>query len=141
MTSDSSALRPVAYHRSPTLSEEALNELVAAAWPGHQERPYVHVLARSLAWIGATAGGELVGFVNVAWDGGEHAFLLDTTVRPDHRRGGVGTELVRRAVQAAREGGAAWMHVDYEPRLDAFYRGCGFRPTAAGLIGLTPDKR
>jgi hypothetical protein len=26
--------------------------------------------------------------------------------------------------------------VDYEPHLNSFYRGCGFRPTAAGLIHL-----
>jgi hypothetical protein len=28
------------------------------------------------------------------------------------------------------------LHVDYEPHLDGFYRGCGFRPTAAGLLRL-----
>jgi hypothetical protein len=26
--------------------------------------------------------------------------------------------------------------VDYEPHLDGFYRGCGFRHTLAGLIDL-----
>jgi hypothetical protein len=30
-----------------------------------------------------------------------------------------------------------WVHVDYEPHLDEFYRGCGFRPTAAGVLRLT----
>jgi GNAT superfamily N-acetyltransferase len=74
--------------------------------------------------------------VNVAWDGGAHAFLLDTTVHPDHQRQGIATALVRRAVDLARERGAHWLHVDYEPHLDGFYRGCGFRPTAAGLIAL-----
>ena len=32
--------------------------------------------------------------------------------------------------------GASWVHVDYEPHLDGFYRGCGFTPAAAGLIRL-----
>ena len=36
----------------------------------------------------------------------------------------------------ARNRGAEWLHVDYEPHLEAFYRGCGFRHTAAGLIDL-----
>ena len=44
------------------------------------------MLARSLTYVAAydTVGGgeQLVGFVNVAWDGGIHAFLLDTTVHP-----------------------------------------------------------
>ena len=34
------------------------------------------------------------------------------------------------------ERGAQWLHVDFEPHLTAFYRGCGFRPTEAGLIAL-----
>jgi GNAT superfamily N-acetyltransferase len=94
------------------------------------------VLARSLGYVCAYEGEELVGFVNVAWDGGKHAFLLDTTVRTDMRRRGIGRELVRRAEELAREGGAEWLHVDFEARLRAFYEKCGFRGTEAGLIKL-----
>lgn len=125
----------------PDLSDEVLNQLFSAAWPDHVARGFANVLSRSLVWIGAYAREQLIGFVNVAWDGGAHAFLLDTTVHPDHRRRGVGTALVRRAIAAAREGGVEWIHVDYEPRLDEFYRGCGFRPTAAGLIRLDRPPR
>lgn len=85
---------------------------------------------------GAYASDRLVGYVNVAWDGGEHAFLLDTTVHPEFRRRGVATELVSRVTAAARVRGAGWLHVDYEPRLEGFYSACGFRPTLAGLIRL-----
>jgi GNAT superfamily N-acetyltransferase len=94
------------------------------------------VLKRSLAHVGAYDGDRLVGFVNVAWDGGVHAFLLDTTVHPDVQRQGIATSLVRRAAELAGERGAEWLHVDYEPHLESFYRGCGFRPTGAGLIAL-----
>ena len=65
-----------------------------------------------------------------------HAFLLDTTVDPEFQRRGIATELVQRVTEAARERGAHWLHVDYEPKLDGFYKACGFRPTAAGLIRL-----
>jgi ribosomal protein S18 acetylase RimI-like enzyme len=82
----------------------------------------------------------LIGFVNVAWDGGDHAFLLDTTVRADHRRGGIGTELVRIAVRHAADAGCEWLEVDFEERLATFYLdACGFRPTQAGLIRLRSD--
>ncbi|WP_349263051.1 GNAT family N-acetyltransferase [Longimicrobium sp.] len=121
----------------PALGDAVLNELFAAAWPAHVARGFADVFSRSLAWVGAYASQQLIGFVNVAWDGAAHAFLLDTTVHPDHRRRGIGTALVRQAVAAAREAGAEWIHVDYEPRLEDFYEGCGFRPTAAGLIHLT----
>lgn len=86
--------------------------------------------------MGAYQGEQLVGFVNVAWDGGIHAFILDTCVHADFRRQGIATRLVRQAEEAARERGAKWLHVDFEPHLAAFYAGCGFRPTAAGLIAL-----
>jgi hypothetical protein len=40
----------------------------------------------SLTWITAhEEDNRLVGFLNVAWDGGTHAFLLDTVVDPDRR--------------------------------------------------------
>ena len=32
--------------------------------------------------------------------------------------------------------GFDWLHVDYRPELDPFYRGCGFAPSTAGLIRL-----
>ena len=120
----------------PALSTEAFAELYRAAW-GADAGPYVQsVLPRSLAWLGAFAGETLVGFVNVAWDGGVHAFLLDTMVHPSWRRQGIARRMVQRASALARDRGAAWLHVDYEPQLESFYSGCGFRPTAAGLIRL-----
>ena len=94
------------------------------------------VLARSLCWVTAHEGGRLIGFVNVAWDGGIHAFLLDTAVHPDFFRWGIGTALVERAATEAARLGAGWLHVDYEPHLEAFYQGCGFMHTAAGLLRL-----
>ena len=75
--------------------------------------------------------------VNVAWDGGDHAFLLDTKRRGEWHRRGVGTELVGRAAQGAKAAGCEWLHVDFEPHLRSFYiDACGFRPTDAGLIRL-----
>ena len=95
----------------------------------------------SLTWVEAIELDDrgtcrLVGFVNVAWDGGTHAFLLDTCVALDRQRSGVGAELVQRAVDAARDAGCTWLHVDFEPHLEPFYARCGFSPTAAGLLRL-----
>jgi ribosomal protein S18 acetylase RimI-like enzyme len=102
--------------------------------PGWWDRVSTH----SLGWVTArTGGGLLVGFVNVAWDGGDHAFLLDTKARGDRQRRGIGTEVVRCAAHHARAAGCEWLHVDFEPDLAPFYlEACGFRPTAAGLIHL-----
>ena len=100
------------------------------------------IRSHSLGWVSArTASGAAVGFVNVAWDGCDHAFLLDTKVRPDHQRRGIGAQLVRHAVLHAKGAGCEWIHVDFDDRdrLGSFYlSACGFRPTPAGLVHL-PD--
>lgn len=128
------------YCISPSVEDSELNRLFAAAWPGHTEREFAPVLARSLTYVCAYENRRLVGFVNIAWDGGEHAFLLDTTVAPVCRHQGIGTELIRRAANAAAEARIEWLHVDYEERLDTFYRKCGFRPTKAGLMRLSKSQ-
>lgn len=120
----------------PFPADPELAQLAAAAWGHHDGSGYQNVLARSLCHVGAYAANRLIGFVNVAWDGGIHAFLLDTQVHPEFQRRGIATALVRAATEEARRRGATWLHVDYEPHLDRFYRGCGFRPTPAGLISL-----
>jgi GNAT superfamily N-acetyltransferase len=99
-------------------------------WRGQVER-------HSLGWVCARDGTDLVGFVNVAWDGGVHAFVLDTLVAPRARRRGIGTGLVARAVDEAREAGCEWIHVDFDDDLATFYfEACGFVPTKAGVIAL-----
>ncbi|MFI9228129.1 GNAT family N-acetyltransferase [Streptomyces rimosus] len=93
----------------------------------------------SLGWVCARRDrdGELVGFVNVAWDGGVHAFVLDTVVTADMRRSGIGAGLVAAAVRGARAARCEWLHVDFDDELRTFYfDACGFQPTNAGLIAL-----
>jgi GNAT superfamily N-acetyltransferase len=121
---------------SPTVTNSQLNELFASAWSQHQWRDFQPILARSLLYVGAYADEQLIGFVNLAWDGGIHAFLLDTTVQPAYGRQGLGTQLVQQAVTGARERGIEWVHVDYEPHLRHFYVRCGFAFTEAGLLHL-----
>jgi GNAT superfamily N-acetyltransferase len=96
------------------------------------------IRTHSLGWIAArNRDGLLVGFVNVAWDGGDHAFLIDTRTRGGYQRQGVGAEVVRQAAPCAKAAGCEWLHVDFEAELAPFYLNAGgFRPTDAGLIHL-----
>jgi GNAT superfamily N-acetyltransferase len=127
---------PITYKVSPLLRNEELNRLFTSAWGTPTEADFQPVLEHSLAYVCAYDGSELVGFVNLAWDGGIHAFLLDTSVHMEWQRRGIGTRLVQEAVRVASERGIEWLHVDYEPHLEGFYRGCGFEPTLAGLRRL-----
>ncbi|MDP9335655.1 MAG: GNAT family N-acetyltransferase [Actinomycetota bacterium] len=91
----------------------------------------------SLGWVCARDGDRLGGFVNVAWDGSIHAFVLDALVTADARRQGVGTQLIAVAEAESRAAGCEWLHVDFDENLQSFYfDACGFRPTNAGLIAL-----
>jgi hypothetical protein len=106
------------------------HQLLAGDWEGQVSR-------HSLGWVCAREGGQFAGFVNVAWDGGSHAFLLDTLVAARVSRRGVGTKLVAVASDGARAAGCEWLHVDFEDQLRPFYFGsCEFSPTNAGLIVL-----
>jgi GNAT superfamily N-acetyltransferase len=129
----------VRYEWRGSFDNRELNELHAEAfdhrvlgdnWRGQVER-------HSLGWVCARDDAGLVGFVNVAWDGGVHAFLLDTIVASRAARRGVGTQLVRAAVENARAAGCEWLHADFDDDLRGFYvDACGFVPTNAGLIAL-----
>ena len=91
----------------------------------------------SLGWVVARDGTDLVGFVNVLWDGLVHAWLQDTMVAVAARGQGIGTRLVDHARHRAKAAGCEYLHVDFDDHLAAFYYGaCGFQPTSAGLLEL-----
>jgi GNAT superfamily N-acetyltransferase len=129
----------ITYSWREPLTEDEMIDLVES----HGGTPSVgwwsRVSAHSLGWVSARdPRGLLVGFVNVAWDGGDHAFLLDTKTRSSHQHRGIGRELVRQAAENASAVGCEWLHVDFEPRLARFYLdACRFRRTDAGLIHVS----
>lgn len=127
--------------RGPFTTLEA-NTLHADAFGGRvfdeSEWNWVDLVERhSLGWVTARLGGELVGFVNVPWDGLVHAWIQDVMVASWARHRGIGVLVVSRAAQGAREAGCEWLHVDFDENLRPFYLdSCGFTPTAAGLLRL-----
>lgn len=126
----------IVYRVAPRVTPQELNDLFAASWPGHHHRDWDSVLRHSLLYLCAYRDRDLVGFVNVAWDGGVHGFVLDTTVHPEMRRRGIGRQLVIRAASEAKERNLEWLHVDFEPQLKSFYAASGFSATSAGLMYL-----
>ena len=95
------------------------------------------VTRHSLGWVTARENDDLIGFVNVLWDGLVHAWLQDTMVaaRVRHRR--IGAALVAGARDGAKAAGCEWLHVDFPDDLVDFYvRVCGFRPTNGALMAL-----
>lgn len=143
------SVRP--YHRRVSIElvsrfdvdDRELSALHARAF-GEDDRvtPWRERLRRhALTWVGAFDGERLVGFAQVCWDGGAHAFLLDTAVDPPWQRRGIGRRLVEAAATDAVAAGCRWLHVDFAPEKAGFYLGpCGFTSTTAGLLSLgSPD--
>ncbi|WP_330242650.1 MULTISPECIES: GNAT family N-acetyltransferase [unclassified Streptomyces] len=129
----------ITYEWRGDVDNSALNKLHAEGFdhPVGQTDWRARLQRHSLGWVCAWEGDRLVGFVNVAWDGGVHAFVLDTVVAQRNRSNGVGAALVRAAAEGCRAAGCEWLHVDFEEHLRSFYFDvCGFRETAAGLIAL-----
>jgi GNAT superfamily N-acetyltransferase len=124
------------YRIDPFPDEAEFDQLWRRAWCAPPARPFAPILQRSLGHLGAFERDRLIAFVNIAWDGGIHAFILDLCTDPDFQRRGIGSELMRRAIALANDRGAKWLHVDFEPHLEVFYRACGFRPSAAGIMNL-----
>jgi GNAT superfamily N-acetyltransferase len=129
----------VTYHWRGGFENAEINALHSEAF-GHRlfdDDWESQVRGHSLGWVCARDGADLVGFVNVPWDGATHAFILDTMVAERAGRRGVGTDLLVHAVAGARAASCEWLHVDFDDHLRAFYfDACGFTPTNAGLIAL-----
>ena len=128
----------MSYEWRGVLTDEEMVDLVRSHGGNDELGWWDRIRPHSLGWVVARDGdGAVVGFVNVAWDGVVHAFVLDTMVANRARREGVGTRLVELAVEGARAAGCEWLHVDFEDHLRGFYfDACGFVPTNAGLIEL-----
>jgi GNAT superfamily N-acetyltransferase len=132
----------VEYRWRGGFSNPELNELHAEAF---ETRVYdesewnwrEQVERHSLGWVVARDGSDLVGFVNVPWDGLVHAWIQDEMVAKSARHRGIGKELISLAATEARKAGCEWLHVDFDDDLREFYfDACGFTPTNAGLIEL-----
>lgn len=122
------------------VDDAALSQLHADAFGGpfHLTPWRKRLELHSVSWVGAFDGEQLIGFVHAVWDGGSHAFLLDTAVAPGYQSQGIGTAVVKSLVKEIAKLSCQWLHVDYEPHLAKFYRGaCGFTHTEAGLLELT----
>jgi GNAT superfamily N-acetyltransferase len=129
----------ISYEWRGPFGNAELSALHAAGFgqPAREHDWQAQLHRHSLGWVCARDDGGLAGFVNVAWDGGSHAFILDTVVAARLRHQGAGTRLVAVAAEQARAAGCAWLHVDFEVELGPFYwDNCGFRSTPAGLIAL-----
>ena len=112
-------------------TNHAVSQLHAEAF-GHRvvaEDWWHKVNRHSLGWVCARTLADLVGFVNVAWDGALHAFILDTMVASRYQRLGIATRMLALCAREARDARCEWLHVDFADELRGLYSdSVGFIP-------------
>ena len=96
-----------------------VKDLENLGWAWTPGTPTWHYFSRGIDrgrqefWVVETSRGALIGEVHIFWcsvdddeaDGRNRAYLCAFRVHPDHRRQGIGTRLMRRALKRIREKG------------------------------------
>jgi GNAT superfamily N-acetyltransferase len=103
-------------------------------WP--QREPWrLEAIARSCIWLVARdPDGSLVGIARLLDDGGLHAALWDVIVRPDRQRQGIGSSLVRAALERCTD--RRLVSLVSTPAAVPFFAAMGFLPESHGHAAL-----
>ncbi|MFJ6213674.1 GNAT family N-acetyltransferase [Streptomyces sp. NPDC092296] len=120
----------------------AVRRLHMAAFPGPGEADLVDLLRKDpvwlpgLSWVAVDHRGLVIGhalLTRLAVGGGDALALAPVAVAPEWQRTGVGTLVVRAALQAAEGAGERLVVVLGDPR---YYRRFGFTPASGhGVTG------
>jgi GNAT superfamily N-acetyltransferase len=127
-------MKPEITKDGPVDPREIENLRVAVGWD-RSVGTYDQLLPRRYAYYIARGDDNgLVGYVSVLSDGIADAFLLDLMVHPEHRQTGLGSRLVKTAVEDMKHTGVQCVQVTFDNHLEPFYAQCGFHIFGGGII-------
>ena len=90
----------------------------------------------------AQENDKLIGACMAGYDG-HRGWLYAVAVRPEHRRKGIGSQLVQHAIQALKERGCVKVNLQIRPantQVAAFYQSVGFAIEDRMSMGLLLNK-
>jgi GNAT superfamily N-acetyltransferase len=126
---------PVRIETDAILRPDDINAAYAwAEWP--QREPWrLEAISSACTWLAARdPDGSMVGIARLLDDGGLHASLWDVIVRPERRRQGVGTALVRAALERASD--RSLVALVSTPDAVPFFAAMGFLAESHGHIAM-----
>lgn len=123
-----------------------VDRLWRAEFPNDPERNHAcHVIPKKLAeadglfWVALDEMGDVIGTIMAGWDG-HRGWLYSVAVTPAHRHEGVGTALVKRALDALQKRGCVKVNLQVRSSNKAvvqFYEKLGFSVEPIVSMGRT----
>lgn len=120
--------------RAPLPSEvPAIHALLAANGWAHRvpDTAWLQKLVERSRCVVAVSAGEIVGFARGVTDGLSNGYLSMVVVAQEHRRGGVGSNLVRAVLD--EEPGITWVLRAERPGARQFFEVFGFTVSATAM--------
>ena len=114
-------------------AQEILALYGSVGWTAYTDRPEALKAGfdRSLLCLAAYEGKELVALLRAVGDGQTVVLLQDILVHPARQRQGIGTKLVRAALERFRDVRQVQLVTDDRPETASFYESLGFRDLAS----------
>ena len=105
----------------------------SVGWTAYTDRPEAlqRGFEHSLLCLAAYEGNELVGLLRAVGDGQTVVLLQDILVHPAHQRQGIGTMLVKAALDRFKDVRQVQLVTDDRPETVSFYGSLGFRDLAS----------
>ena len=122
------------YEFSPQVSPKEVSELRnSVGWNG-MEQCYKISLNKSYFYICCFDDNKLIGFLDVVSNGVTDAYIQDVIVNPDFQGKGIGTNLMKLAIDKLIEDNIYMISVLFQESLSPFYKKFGFNLLLAGQL-------
>ena len=108
--------------------EDVLHLYQAVGWTNYTHQPQMleKSLSHSLAIYLALDGDAVVGLVRLVGDGFSSVFVQDLIVLPSYQRQGIGSALMKEALEDYKDAYQVQLVTDQTERTLEFYRSMGF---------------
>ena len=108
--------------------DDVLHLYQAVGWTNYTNQPQMlaQALTHSLASYLARDGEKIVGLVRLIGDGFSSVFVQDLLVLPSYQRQGIGSSLMKQALDDYKDVYQVQLATDESEKTLAFYRSLGF---------------
>ena len=120
--------------------EDVLHLYQAVGWTNYTNQPQMleQALSHSLVIYLALDGDAVVGLIRLVGDGFSSVFVQDLIVLPIYQRQGIGSALMKEALEDYKDAYQVQLVTDQTERTLGFYRSMGFEILSIyNCIGMT----